>query len=185
MAKSTSWNLIKGDYGVEQQESSSDSDFEASASTSTNRVVSVVPTVLNQKAPAKAEDCQMKDPKNIVDDLKNVKNNLSSLAVDKSGEIKECLKCNICYELNFFMYFCPKCGSLAGCFLCCYRLQSCPLCRGLFPIKKERVPQFIPNLAGACGSKAVTLSELKENLTSLDNLPQTTTSISSDDDYMD
>ena len=100
----------------------------------------------------------------IIKELQGLKDVLYEIQAHQVDKIKECFKSNICFEVRFNLYFCVKCGQMAGCFLCCYRLLVCPLCRGAFPPKQERVPQFVPQLSEICGGDDISLADIRSQI---------------------
>ena len=147
--KPTTWRMFAQDYGVDLEPLeifSSDSETQE-LQTQERRMPST---------------SSIDELTSVVDDLKKLRDEI--MKKQSFEEVKTTLKCTLCCDLNLFFYFCPKCGCRAGCFECCYRLNLCPLCRGQFAPKGERVPQFIPGLAGSLGVSDVSLSSLRARL---------------------
>ena len=103
---------------------------------------------------------------------------------EEKSLLKEVFKCSICLETcSNLMTSCtnPKGGGrLLGCFICFYKIDTCPLCRSDLTPPKDRKPLIISGLESILGVPEISLASALSQPNA-----QTTGSDSEDDDLME
>ena len=103
---------------------------------------------------------------------------------EEKSSLKEVFKCSICLETcSNLMTSCTNptgCGRLLGCFICFYKIDTCPLCRSDLTPPKDRKPLIISGLESILGVPEISLASALSQLNA-----QTTGSDSEDDDLME